>query len=50
MYNKNDEESKKHLKRYLELITERYKTYNLNFCSYYKISPVLTLPESEVLF
>jgi hypothetical protein len=50
VYNKNDEESKKHLKRYLELITERYKTYNINFCKYYRISPIFTLWESEVLF
>lgn len=43
VYNKNDEESKNHLKRYLELITERYKTYNIRFCRHYNISPVFTL-------
>ena len=50
VYNENDEESKKHLKRYLELITERYKTYNVNFCRFYKISPCFTLWTSELIF
>ena len=49
VYNENDEESKKHLKRYLELITDRYKAYNDNFCRFYKISPCFTLWTSEVI-
>ena len=49
VYNENDEESKKHLKRYLELITESYKAYNDNFCRFYKISPCFTLWTSEVI-
>ena len=42
-YNPNDEESKKHLDRYLSLITERYNTYNKHFCTIYKIYPVLSI-------
>ena len=37
IFNKNDEESKKHLKKYKELLTERYKKYNEDFCRCYKI-------------
>jgi hypothetical protein len=43
VFNKNDEESEKNFKKYLELITERYQKYNENFCNFYKIVPMLVL-------
>jgi len=43
VYNPNDAESKKHLENYLKLITERYNTYNNNFCKFYRIYPVLSI-------
>ena len=43
VFNINDEESKKNLKKYLELITEKYQEYNKNFCNFYKIAPMLVL-------
>lgn len=35
--NKNDDEGKKHLERYKELLNKRYKQYNEDFCTCYKI-------------
>ena len=43
VFNSNDKESKKLLDKYLELITERYESFNKNFCRYYRISPFLVL-------
>ena len=37
VFNKNDDNSKKHLEKYKELLTQRYKIYNENFCICYKI-------------
>ena len=43
VYNEKDLESKQNLDKYLKLITERYKEYNVIICKFYKISPMINL-------